>query len=329
MKKRKIGNLEVSMLGLGCMGMSEFYGQTNWDESTKTIQRAYELGINFFDTADAYGYGENEVLIGKALETVRDKTIIATKCGFVRDKADPAVRGICGKPEYIVKACEASLKRLNTDYIDLYYLHRIDVNTPIEESMSALAKLVEEGKVRHIGLSEVGEDIIRRAHAIHPLTAIQTEYSLWSRGPELDVIPLCKELGIGFVPYSPLGRGFLTGAIKNTELLDVGDFRRSLPRFQDENIQSNLKIVLSIESIAKGKHCTPAQLALAWVVAQDDHLVPIPGTKRIKYLEDNVGALDVVLSGHDIEALNAAAPVNVAQGGRYIASIMKALNLSA
>lgn len=328
MKKRKLGSLEVSTLGLGCMGMSEFYGETNWEESIKTIHQAYNLGIQFFDTADVYGYGDNERLVGSALNDLREKVIIATKCGIVRDKNDPTARGVNGKPEYIKKACEESLKRLNTNYIDLYYLHRIDPNTPIEESMSALADLVKEGKIRYIGLSEADAETIRRAHAIHPVTAIQTEYSLWSRGPETDIIPLCKELNIGFVPYSPLGRGFLTGKIKAINSLDQNDFRRNLPRFQNGNFESNLQIVKCIESMAKDKNCTPAQLALAWVVARGNHLVPIPGTKRIKYLEENVFALDVQLSHSDIENLNIISPINVAQGERYTISAMKAFNFN-
>ncbi len=328
MKTRKLGGLEVSVLGLGCMGMSEFYGETNWEESINTIHRAYDLGINFFDTADVYGFGDNEKLLGEAVKDIRIKVIIATKCGIVRDKNDPSARGVNGKPKYIKKACEESLKRLNTDYIDLYYLHRIDPNTPIEESMQALADLVKEGKIRHIGLSEADTDTIRRAHAVYPVSAIQTEYSLWSRGPELDVIPLCKELGIGFVPYSPLGRGFLTGKIKASNLLDQNDFRRNLPRFQDENFKSNLQIVTRVEAMAKEKGYTPAQLALAWVVAQTDHIVPIPGTKRIKYLEENVATVSVNLSKREIEYLNEIAPIDVAKGERYAPAAMKAYNLS-
>lgn len=328
MKTRKLGDLEVSVLGLGCMGMSEFYGETNWEESINTIHRAYDLGINFFDTADVYGYGDNEKLLGEAVKDIRDKIIIATKCGIVRDKSDPTARGVNGKPEYIKKACEESLRRLNTDYINLYYLHRIDSSTPIEESMHALADLVKEGKIRYIGLSEADADIIRRAHAIHPVTAIQTEYSLWSRGPEVDIIPLCKEIGVGFVPYSPLGRGFLTGKIKAPDLLDQNDFRRNLPRFQDENFKSNLQIVTRVEEIAEEKGCTPAQLALAWVIAQADNIVPIPGTKRIKYLEENVAAVDISLNKSEVEHLNEIAPINIAKGERYASSAMKAYNLS-
>jgi aryl-alcohol dehydrogenase-like predicted oxidoreductase len=327
MNMRDIGSLKVSALGLGCMGMSEFYGKTNQQDSIATIHRAYELGVNFFDTADVYAYGDNERLVGEALKDIRQKVIIATKGGIVRDKNDSTARGVNGKTEYIRKACEESLKRLNTDYIDLYYLHRIDTTTPIEESMRALADLVEEGKIHYVGLSEADAETIAWAHTIHPISAIQTEYSLWSRGPEIDIIPLCHELGIGFVPYSPLGRGFLTGKIMTPDLLDENDFRRNLPRFQDENFKSNLQIVTSVEAMAKEKNCTAAQLALAWVVAQGEHIVPIPGTKHVKYLEENVAALNVQLSKSDIEHLNEIAPINVAKGERYTHSAMKAYNL--
>jgi aryl-alcohol dehydrogenase-like predicted oxidoreductase len=328
MQTRKLKDLEVSILGLGCMGMSEFYGETNWNDATKTIRRAYELGINFFDTADIYGYGDNEKLLGQAIKDIRDKVVIASKCGIMRDINDPTARGVNNAPEYIKKACEGSLERLGTSYIDIYYLHRIDAETPIEVSVAALAELVKEGKIRHIGLSEVDVDTIKRAQAIHPVTAIQTEYSLWSRGPEADVIPLCRELNIGFVPYSPLGRGFLTGNIKNINNLDSNDFRRTLPRFAETNINSNLQIIAGLEIIAKEKKCSTAQLALAWVLAQGNDLVPIPGTKRIKYLEENIATLNIELSSKEIIRLNEIVPVNTANGERYNPSAMMAYSLN-
>ncbi len=322
-----LGKLKVSSLGLGCMGMSEFYGTTNHAESIQTIRKAYDDGITFFDTADVYGFGENERLIAEALGHVRDKVVIATKCGIVRDKTNPMVRGVNGKPDYIKKACEESLQRLGTSYIDLFYLHRVDPATPIEESMTAMAELVKEGKIRHIGLSEVDAATIRKAHAIHPITAIQTEYSLWSRGPENDVIPTCRELNIGFVPYSPLGRGFLTGKIKSVGLFEQTDVRRYLPRFEEGNFKSNLEIVTGIEEMAKRKNCTPAQLALAWVLAQGNDIVPIPGTKRIQYLEENIASTNVKLDESDLEFFNNIAPVNIAKGERYAEATMKAFNL--
>jgi aryl-alcohol dehydrogenase-like predicted oxidoreductase len=319
MKRRKLGTqgLEVSEIGLGCMGMSEFYGPGDQFESEATIDRALDLGVTFFDTSDIYGPFTNEELVGRALLPHRRKVEIATKFGVVRKKDDPAYRALDSSPAYVRSACEASLRRLGVETIDLYYQHRVDPNTPIEETVGAMARLVEEGKVRFLGLSEAGPETIRRAHRTHPISALQTEYSLWSRDPEDEILATVRELGIGFVAYSPLGRGFLTGQIKRYEDLAPDDFRRSSPRFQGENFQRNLELVKKVEEMANRKGVKPSQLALAWVLAQGKEIVPIPGTKRRKYLEENVAAVNVKLTREDLATLDALAPRGAAVGGRY------------
>ncbi|WP_279481891.1 aldo/keto reductase [Aureimonas sp. SK2] len=327
MQQRKLGpDLTVSALGLGCMGMSEFYGEGDEGESLSVIHRALDLGITFLDTADMYGVGRNEELVGRALKGRRDRVVLATKFGNVRG-ANGERLGINGRPDYLRRACDESLKRLGTDHIDLYYQHRVDPNVPIEDTVGEMGRLVEEGKVRFLGLSEAAPDTIRRAHATHPIAALQTEYSLWSRDPEDEILPLLRELGIGFVPYSPLGRGFLTGRFEKPEDLPDDDFRKSSPRFSAENFARNLKLVDTVKAIAKRKNATPSQLALAWVLAQGPDIVPIPGTKRLRYLEENAEAVHVELTADDLAEIDQAFPAGAAAGERYAEAGMKTLNL--
>lgn len=328
MKQKKLGSrgLLASELGLGCMGMSEFYGQADDHENIKVLHHALAIGVSFWDTADMYGPYTNEVLVGKALQGHRAEVTLATKFGIVRSGADNQTRALNGTPAYVKQACEASLKRLNTDVIDLYYLHRRDPATPIEDTVGAIADLVKDGKIRGIGLSEVSVETLRKAHAVHPITAVQSEYSLWSREPEDGMLLACKEMGIAFVPYSPLGRGFLTGQFKQFEDFAPDDYRRFSPRFQGKNFVKNLQLVEEITVLAQQKNCTPAQLALAWVLAQGNHIFPIPGTKKIKYLDENVGALNVQLTKADLAAIEAVFPKNAAAGTRYPENMMGTLN---
>jgi aryl-alcohol dehydrogenase-like predicted oxidoreductase len=328
MQIRKLGSqgIKTSQLGLGCMGMSEFYGTASDAESINVIHRAIELGVTFLDTADMYGPFINEELVGKAIQGMRSKVTLATKFGIMRDPTNPAVRGISGKPDYVKSACEASLKRLKVDVIDLYYLHRVDPVTPIEETVGAMSELLRQGKIKTIGLSEVSANTLRRAHKIHPITAVQSEYSLWSREPEDEVLATCKELGIAFVAYSPLGRGFLTGQIEKLDDFELTDFRRTSPRFQGENFQKNLDLVKKLEALAIKKGRTTSQLALAWVIAQGDFIFPIPGTKRIKYLEENVGALNINFTKEELKEIDAIAPKDIAAGTRYAEGGMKTVN---
>jgi aryl-alcohol dehydrogenase-like predicted oxidoreductase len=329
MKRRKLRDLEVSAIGLGCMGMSAYYGHTDEDEGVKTIQRALELGITFIDTAQLYGPLTNEILVGRAIQGHRDEYVIATKFGRRMDDAVPgdmtSVGPQDGSAANVRRSIEGSLERLGTDYIDLYYQHRVDPNVPIEETVGAMAALVEEGKIRYIGMSEAAADTIRRANAVHPITAVQTEYSLWSRDPEAEILPTCRELGIGFVPYSPLGRGFLAGRFTSLDDLDEDDFRRSGPRFTGENLEANHALAAKVREIADEKGITPAQLALAWVLARGDDLVPIPGTKRRTYLEQNAGSVDVKLTEEELTRIDAELP-NPA-GERYDEAGMAAVNL--
>lgn len=328
MQQRTLGQgLKVSALGLGCMGMSDFYGGTETEQdSIAVIHRALELGVNFLDTADMYGPHKNEVLVGKAIRDRRDKVVLATKFGIVRDTKSGGVSGVNGRPEYVKTACEGSLKRLGIETIDLYYQHRVDPNVAIEDTVGAMAELVREGKVRHLGLSEAAPETLRRAMAVHPITALQSEYSLWTRDPEDEILGVCRELGVGFVAYSPLGRGFLTGRFRKLEDLPADDYRRSSPRFQGENFSKNLELVKEVEAMAREKGCTASQLALAWVLAQGEEIVPIPGTKKMRYLEENIGAVALKLTEEDRKRLAKIAPQGAASGPRYSEASMQHVN---
>ena len=328
MEERNLGKLHVSVIGLGCMGMSEFYGSRDDEESIRAIHRSIELGCTFLDTADVYGMGHNEQLVGRAIKDRRDKVVLATKFANVRT-SDGAFVGVDGRPEYVRSACDASLKRLGVDAIDLYYQHRVDENVPIEDTVGAMAELVKAGKVRYLGLSEAGPETVRRAHKIHPITAYQGEYSLWTRDPEDSILPICRELGIGFVAYSPLGRGFLTGRFRSNQDFEETDFRKNHPRFQGENLERNQQLTDHVEQLAGKKGCTPAQLVLAWVLAQGDDIVPIPGTKRINYLEQNLEASNIRLTKDELETINRLFPAGAAAGARYAEGAMRRVMVEA